>query len=204
MRGLTRVMIVVVMLTGCFTVAAQGSGEEARQPKMSAEQQAMMEAWAKAATPGPEHEWLAQMEGTWSLEVKSWMDPKAPPTVSTAKSDVRTIMGGRYIQEAVEGTAMGQRFAGLGFTGYDNTRKLYVSVWMDNMSTGILETEGTYDEKTRTMTMIGSHPDPVTGKLKKMRSTCYHETTDKIIMTYYDTAPDGTEFKSMEITYTRV
>lgn len=204
MRGMTRVMIAVVMLVGCFVVVAQENGEKTRQPEMSAEQQAMMVAWAKAGTPGPEHEWLAQMAGTWSLEVKSWMDPKAPPTVSTAKSDVRTIMGGRYVQERLEGTVMGERFAGLGFTGYDNTRKRYVSVWMDNMSTRILESEGTYDEKTRTMTMTGSHVDPVTGKLKRMRSTCHRETTDLIVMTYYDTAPDGTEFKSMEITYTRV
>ena len=46
---------------------------------MSAEQKAMMEAWAKIATPGAAHKSLAGMVGTWDAEVTSWMDPGQPP-----------------------------------------------------------------------------------------------------------------------------
>ncbi|MCG6964765.1 MAG: DUF1579 domain-containing protein [Acidobacteria bacterium] len=202
MRVIGRMMAVAVILLAGSAVLAQETGEKA-PPKMSAEQQAMMEAWMKAATPGPQHQWLAKMAGTWSLEVKSWMDPKAPPTVSTGDATMKMTMDGRYLKEKVNGTMMGAPFQGLGFTGYDNIIKRYVSVWMDNMSTGIMRSEGAYDEATHTMTMTGTYVDPVSGKTKTMKGTSRYEGDNRVVFTYYDTTPDGTEYKSMEITYTR-
>ncbi len=203
MRGIGRVMVMLVALLGSSAVLAQETDGKAAPPKMSAEQQAMMDAWVKAGAPGAPHQWLAKMEGTWVLEVKSWMDPAAPPMVSTGDATMRMTMDGRYLEEKVEGSMMGAPFHGLGYTGYDNIIRRYVSVWMDSMSTGIMRSEGTYDEATHTMTMTGTYVDPVSGKTKTMKGVTRYEGDNRAVFSYYDTAPDGSEYKSMEITYTR-
>ena len=48
-------------------------------PPMSAEEKAMMEAYTKAGTPGPEHAALARPAGTYALKIRSWGRPDAPP-----------------------------------------------------------------------------------------------------------------------------
>jgi hypothetical protein len=65
------------LLTFAFAlpVAAQEGA-----PPMSAEERAMMEAFQKAATPGPQHAALAKTAGEYQLSVTSWQAPGAPPT----------------------------------------------------------------------------------------------------------------------------
>ena len=43
-------------------------------------------------------------------------------------------------------------FQGLGFTGYDNHPKKYVGVWIDNMTTSIMTSSGTFDAGGKTFT----------------------------------------------------
>ena len=45
---------------------------------------------------------------------------------------------------------MGMPFQGMSTMAYDNGKKTFMSTWIDNMGTGILETEGTYDAGTKT------------------------------------------------------
>ena len=54
-------------------------------------------------------------------------------------------LGGRFLEERVQSSFMGQPFSGIGYTGYDNVKKKYVSTWMDNMGTMIMVMEGTPD-----------------------------------------------------------
>src|SRR5690606_11123496 len=52
----------------------------AQTPAISEEQQAMMDAWIRAGTPGAEHARLAvQFAGTWDVAMTFWMDPDTPP-----------------------------------------------------------------------------------------------------------------------------
>src|SRR3546814_4774128 len=88
-----------------FAAAAAAQEEPARQPAPQAsatpdaEQQAMMAAWQKAATPGPQHAQLAeQFAGTWDTKQTMWMDPSAPPMVETGKSVDTAVLGGRQIR----------------------------------------------------------------------------------------------------------
>jgi hypothetical protein len=45
------------------------------QPKLTPEQQAEMEAYTKAGTPGAEHKALAATAGSYDIKVRSWMEP---------------------------------------------------------------------------------------------------------------------------------
>ena len=78
-----------------------------------------------AGTPGAAHKALEPLVGNWTAEVKSWMTPGAPPTVSQATAKSTWVMNGRFVQQEFTGDFMGKPFRGVGLTGYDNTKKKY-------------------------------------------------------------------------------
>ena len=164
---------------------------------------AMQEMMMKAAAPGPQHELLQKLEGEWDLVVKSSMDPSQPPSETKSSSVVRTLMGGRYSQEESTGEFEGMPFTGMGITGYDNALGKYVSIWIDNMGTGIMTSKGTADATGRVINWIGESTDPATGKPSKMRMVTRFTDDDHHTFEMYAKAPDGKEIKMMEISYTR-
>jgi hypothetical protein len=169
---------------------------------MTPEQAAMMQAWQDAMTPGEPHERLASMVGDFDVEVKSWMEPGGDPMVSPATAHREMRMGGRILYEEVEGEFMGQPFHGVGHVGYDNVMDRYWSTWMDNMSTGVMTSTGTWDAASGTATYWGQSADPMSGKMMKVK-TVIKPGEDKEVMEMYMTPEGGQEMKSMEIVYTR-
>jgi hypothetical protein len=161
------------------------------------------EAWMKMNEPGEPHKLLAGMAGDWNLEVKTWTAPGAPPSVSRATSTGKMVLGGRFLQEEVTGTMMDTPFTGMSFTGYDNIKQKYVATWMDNMTTGIFKSEGTYDPAAKTVTMAGTQYDPVSDKDVPVRTVTEVVDDKTHVFSWYLTGPDGKEVKAMEITYTR-
>src|SRR5262249_80109 len=190
-------------------LAAPALAQEAKTEKKAAskkgepDQAAMMAAWQKYATPGENHAHLKALVGSWTANIKAWMAPGAPPTESTGTSECKLIMDGRYLQEEVRSSFMGMPFQGLGMTGYDNLKKKFVAAWVDNMGTGIMRSEGTYDAKTKTLTMTTDEPDPMTGKMVKGRDVLHMESETKVVREFYRKGPGGKEAKTMEIVYTK-
>jgi uncharacterized protein DUF1579 len=160
-----------------------------------------MDAMMKAGTPGPQHAELAKGAGAWTFTGKFWMDPAKPPMEASGTAERTIMLDGRVLAEVVHSEMMGMPFEGHGMAGYDNTLGKYWSTWMDNMSTGFMVQWGTCDGTTCNFT--GEYADPVTRKLKKNRSVMRHEGTDKEVMEGYETGPDGKEYKSMELVFTR-
>jgi hypothetical protein len=175
----------------------------AQEQEMSPEEAAMMEAWTKAGTPNENHQRLAEQAGTWSVTSRWWSKPGEQPMESSGTATCEMILGGRYMKEKVKSEWMGRPFEGEGCTGYDNLKKAYVSSWIDNMGTGIMMSEGKWDPATKTLTWHGEYVDAVTGKSKTMRMVEKVESPDKHTVEFFDVGPDGKEFKSMEIVYTR-
>jgi len=191
--------LAAVALLVCTTAFAADA-----PPKMTAEQQAMMEKMTKAATPGPQHEMLKKMAGEWNAKVTSQMDPSQPPQVEQSTSTLTMLMDGRYCQEVASGNMMGQPFSGMGLTGYDNVLGKYVSTWVDNMGTGIMTSVGTADASGKVITWIGTMSDPVTGKLTKERMVTTIKDDDHHTFEMYGTPPGGKkEMKMMTIEYSR-
>jgi len=173
-------------------------------PKMTAEQQAMMEKMTKAATPGPQHEMLKKMAGEWNAKVTSQMDPSQPAQVEQSTSTLTMLMDGRYCQEVASGSMMGQPFNGMGLTGYDNVLGKFVSTWVDNMGTGIMTSQGTLDSSGKVITWMGSMSDPMTGKVSHSRMVTTIVDDDHHTFEMYGTPPGGKkEVKMMTIEYSR-
>jgi hypothetical protein len=153
---------------------------------------------------GPHHERLASRLGTWSAVVKIEMEPGSPPSESQGTSEMRWIMGGRFLQDTFAGEFMGQPFHGLGTTGYDNLKQKYVSTWIDDMSSGIYYSEGTYDPAKKTFTFTGEAPNEGFTGFVKTRMTETWLDDDHFTVQSFVPGPDGKERKSMEIHFTRV
>jgi hypothetical protein len=67
-----------------------------------------------------------------------------------------------------------------------------------------MQTEGTYDAKTKTYQFSGEDTEPFTGKKMKARDTLKLVSADEHIMEMYRQPADGKEFKMMEIRFTRM
>jgi hypothetical protein len=191
---------------GCLlaTTAFAKDKKAATPPPMTPEQQAMMEAWQKAATPNERHkQLLAEFEGTWNTKMTSWMDPSAPPSTETGKSVNTAVLGGRQLRMDYSGQFMGQPFEGVGYTGYNNVTGKYFSTWSDNMSTGLFVSEGDYDPASKSYTYSAQMPDPMkNGALVPVRETVRIVDKDHVNFEMYETR-DGKEVKTMQIEYTR-
>lgn len=176
--------------------------DEKQAPKMTAEQMAMMEAYQKAATPGPAHAQLAKTEGTYDLSISSWDAPGAPPKTEKGTATRKMTMGGRVMVESVEATMQGQPWTGHGMHGYDNVSGRHWSTWNDSMGTGVMLSDGECDDQG-SCTFTGSWNDPVSKGKITARMTSRWTDADTEVFEMYTPGPDGKEMKMMEITYSR-
>jgi hypothetical protein len=175
--------------------AAQPGG----QPSMDDYTAAMV----KAGTPGPEHARIMALAGTWSGKVTFQMAPDQPPQTSSGTMVNTAVLGGRQLRQEWKGDFMGTPFEGIGYWGYDNVKKQYVSYWTDSMSTGVMFSTGSYDDKTHTYTLSGTCADPLTGQDMLNREVITIKSPTSHVMEMYGPGPDGKEVKMMTIEYTK-
>ncbi|GAA5068489.1 DUF1579 domain-containing protein [Lysobacter panacisoli] len=175
----------------------------AKPPQLTAEQQAMMQAWENAGKPGEQHKQLAAMVGNWTTKQTMWMDPKTPPMVQSGSATNTLVLGGRHVRMDYHGQWMGQPFDGLGYTGYDNVTGKYYSSWMDSGSTGLFVSHGDYNPATHSYTFTGEMADPASGGAKiPVRQVVRIVDNDHHVFDMYETR-GGKEAQTMKIEYTR-
>ncbi|MBC8985695.1 DUF1579 domain-containing protein [Pedobacter sp. N36a] len=170
--------------------------------RVQAQDNAMMKAWQTYMTPGDVHKMLAKDDGKWDGDVTMWMAPGAAPEKSKTSSTNTMIMGGRYQKSIHEGNMMGMPFEGMSLLGYDNSKKVFISTWIDNMGTGVMTMEGTWDDATKTINFRGKCVDPMTGKDMDVREVFKFVDNDHQVMEMYANT-DGKEMKTMEIQFSR-
>ena len=195
------VVSMVVLAAG----VARAEDAKTAQPPMDPAKQAAMEAMQKLGSPSEAHKALEPLAGSWTCTGQFWMAPDAPPETMTGSASLSLIFGGRFLKQEFRGQTPDQPpFKGLGFVGYDNIRKEYTSVWLDNMATGIMTATGQFDPATKAFTEKSDFSCPVTGEAHRQARSVW-TIVDQNHNTYetYMTAPDGHEFKGMEIKYTR-
>jgi hypothetical protein len=123
------------------------------------------------AKPGPEHEHLKKLEGTWDATMK-FMGQESKGTMT-----YKMELGGLWLTSAYEGNFGGEKFSGKGFDTYDAGKKKYIGIWVDSMMTVPLVMEGTWDNEKKTMTMVGDGPGP-DGKTVKWKNVTTFKDDD--------------------------
>ena len=200
------VLVAGMALAATITVHAQEKGKPGESaPKMSPEEQAMMEKMMKLAQPGPQHQQLAKLVGKWNyISNMASMDPSQPPTQSHGSCEREMLLGGRFLMEKVKGEFTGMPFEGIGITGYDNAQQKYISYWIDNFGTMMMTGTGTADSTGKILTFISIFDDPVTGeKNKSVRQVLRIVSDDQLTYEMYSTM-QGKEIKMFDMVYQRV
>jgi hypothetical protein len=173
---------------------------EAVKKKM--DMQTIMEIYQELAVPGAPHQLLAGMAGSWSVKGTCSMEPGGSTVEHTGTSEQRMILGGRFLQQEFSGEMMGSPFTGIGYMGYDNHTRKYVSTWLDSMGTGIYYFEGTAGTDGKSITQTCSYDDPVRGPVQ-WRSVTRIVDESHLAFEMYITDQSGKEDKMAEMEYTR-
>src|SRR5262245_61500649 len=93
--------------------------------------------------------------GTWNVVIKMFSDPSAEAAVSKG-TETNVMLGDMWLIGQFKGEIMGMNFEGLRQTGFDPEKKSFVASWVDSTSPYVTRMEGTWDEKTQTMTSAGT------------------------------------------------
>ena len=166
----------------------------------------MMKMMMEAGKPGPEHERLKAYVGDWDAEctVNCPLDNSVQKTKGVMH--IKPILGDRYIQLDYEGDmampdGKTRPFKGMGIGGYDKGKKKYTNLWMDDMSTSMMQTEGTANGNV--LTLDGGYMDPIAGKMMKCQEVITETDSTHHKYELNMEGPDGKMMKAIEIEYTK-
>ncbi len=142
------------------------------------------------------HRVLEQMVGKWDATM-SMMGAE-----SKGEYEVKLGPGGLWTVEDFKGDFGGMSFSGHGVNGYDPSKKKYVGIWVDSMTTSLTTFEGTYDKAKNCLTFDVTTKDPSGTEMRQIHRTTFRS---KDAMTFEMLMPqdDGTEMAMMTIEYTR-
>jgi hypothetical protein len=199
----------LVVMVGSIAIATPSkdlkpaSGPELELPPGWTE--ADMKACMVAGTPGKMHEHLAKGAGVWHGKTTMWMAPGAEPMTSDCTSTVTPMMDGRYIKVEMAGEMPGMGpYSGFGIYGFDNVSKKFVSTWVDNHSTGIMNGTGDLSPDGKTTSWTYNVNCPITGKPTVMREVETVTGPDTKTLEMFGTGPKGDkEYKMMRIELTK-
>lgn len=173
----------------------------------------MMKQMMEMSKTNANHKLLADTAGSWNYTVKMWMspDPNAKPQESKGTATRKMTMDGHYLtgdyvgkmmMPGADGKMKSFTFHGMGIEGYDNAKQKFVASWIDNMGTGIENSEGTYDPATKSFTYT-SEMEPIPGMRQHIREVVKMTDKDHMMLEWYETSASSPERKTMEINYTR-
>ena len=188
-------LVIASMSLSHFALAADNSTCAKMDPEM-------MKKCAAACTPGPSHKSLQPIIGNWNAEVQCWMPGSNKPTVSKATATSSWILNGHFIQEKFNGQFMGKPFHGISISGYDNVKRKYTNLWIDDMHTSMFVSEGSAQKNGTVITFNGKMDCPVNGKDTPVKQVVRILSPDKHVFEMY-VSMKGHFTKTMEITYTR-
>jgi hypothetical protein len=184
------------LLMGCLIL-----GFAVKTPETQ-ENDAMMAAMQKAATPGRFHQQLEPLVGTFEVSTQMWMEPGQTPMTAKGVGEHKWVLGKRFLEQRYQGDFMGMPFEGIGYTGYDNIRERYVNTWIDSMGTGFMIGEGK-PKADGSIEFWAQYPDPTSGEMVKFREVIQIHSKDHHTLKMFMTGEDGNEFLNAEIHYRR-
>jgi hypothetical protein len=153
----------------------------------------------RSAAPDAHHKLLEPLVGKWNTQSKQWLgDPK--PETSTGHAEIKSILGGRFVEEHYDGVIFGKPYQGQGVMGFDTRTKKFVSSWIDTWGTWITVEEGDADATGKVLTLTAQDYDAATGKTRPVKFIYTIDGNDHHVMRVYETI-QGKETLTMEVDY---
>ncbi len=189
---------VTALVTGRVVSQYESHGEQLSEE---------MQKWLELAKPGKVHQDMAKRVGSWTYTMKSWHQPGSEPEISTGTSEIKSILGGRFIidnarADKPDPKTGGEIFQGMGLHGFDNATQKYVFAWVDNMGTMIMTGEGTPDSTGKVVTYMSECTGPENMKMQ-IKSVCRTESNDRYVFEMFSQDENQQWFRMMELTASR-
>jgi hypothetical protein len=153
------------------------------------------------AQTSPEHARLSAMVGTWDAEFTLWPRPGGPSLATKATSTIRPILGGKFIEETIEGTLMGAAFETKAWTGFNTDTRRYEATRISSTNTARIAETGVFDDTTKQFELKADYQ--LAGDTWHQRTVIQQTSPDSMIATSYLSFGAVPEWKGAEIKYVR-
>lgn len=152
------------------------------------------------AEPQPEHRWLEQLLGEWS--VTSDMEPDSGGIEWVER--VRSLHGLWVVAEGSGEMPGGGAATTLMTLGYDPRRQCYVGTWVGSMMTHLWVYEGNLDDSGKVLTLDCEGLDFETeGRMTRYQDIITIKSPDHRLLTARMLAADGSWKQIMQADYRR-
>jgi hypothetical protein len=207
---MVRPFVLAFVLAISGSASAQGGSTQATPP------QAEMPNWLRRGLPGPGHQALAPLVGTWrvqlSIHSSLGRSPDQPPLVTEDLiSRKQWLAGGRYIEDTMEGSLNGSPVWRRGWLGFSTMDDRYEWVTIDPVNTTMMYYEGApRSGNQRPIVMTGNFTDQgvagedTVGRRVAMRTVIIIESNDRHVFELYFTRPGQREALATRAVYTRL
>jgi hypothetical protein len=197
----------------CLSIAVASSAamhvQDAKKPQrfthpISKDADGGMARWMASMKPGPAHERLKELLGSYDLTMRMWMDPGQPPMESKGTADITWFAEGKWLQEIRSMPIMGQPSKSLMILGYDNFKERYVCTKVDTMQTCIFNAFGHFDQSGDDLILWGTIDEAMTPEQDKQVKCVYRGFgKDKFVFEVHDMMIGETNTKVFEVEYVR-
>ena len=155
----------------------------------------------QAPRADPEHARLTALAGMWDVEMTFKFRPDGPGVPVKGTAAIRSLLGGFFIEEKIDGVLNGVPFTTLAWTGYNTATKQYEATRISSTNTARIAETGSYDEKTRTLELKADYP--LAGETWHQRTVIQLLSADTMTATSFLSFGTVPEWKGVEIKYTR-
>ena len=154
-----------------------------------------------ADDPGPMHQRLGELAGTWEVAIQYKLGDKVHNGDATCEA--KLILDGRFLQQDYHSLFQGKPFHVMQILGFDNQKKKFVELMMDTMGTGILHNEGDISADGKVITNEGESRDPTTKKPFKLRTVYTFADHDHFTLEWYEVKDGDKAEKTVTLRHSR-
>lgn len=149
------------------------------------------------------HKNLALENGIWEEDIQYRVAKNSPLQNAKGTVSCKMILNGLHQEFLHKGNMNNFPFEGKGTLSYDNIKKEYIYVWIDNMSSGVTIMKGKMDYEKNILTLNGKNVDPVNKNEKSVKQIITYLSPTQQKIEIFDVDYNGKDFKSMEMTLTK-
>jgi len=158
----------------------------------------------RTTAPGPPHQELSALAGTWTTRTRVWESPDAKPLEFPGSAEYRMILGGRFLQLESRSLVNGAESRGLGIYGYDAIKEKYSFYFIHDGDTQALVGLGDRDSTSGAITFAVAMDMPVSGeRAKPIRAVLRRVSAGRHVFEMFQKYLDDREWKVLEIAYDR-
>ena len=207
MKNYFTVLLALFVLIGGISSDGYAAEKNRTTLRLEIVDDATMEKLSKLGGPSEQHRILSALIGAWDYDLKYWEKKDSEPQLSTGTIVNEMILGGRFLSSKTNVILNigGQNipYEGWSIIGYDTIKKVYTSVLVDTMRTGMMIGTAQYNEKLKTLEEKGHFTHPLIDKERAYRSELQFTTDDTYERTVFITDSSGKEFKVLKIEFRR-